>query len=198
MTATMNTNGKTIRKSLADQIDRLDQILDGLADAINQTVTATVQDAVKDAVQVAIAEVLTNADLHKHLRGSIVIENEPDRLAVPSFGQKLQGWVGWVAGAAKNAMTAGLKKVGWLCAKVAGVVKKCWTWTANGTMTVCRRVVKSVRSGWVRLVLIAALVKQLRKPVVGVAGRRQRDRPGVLPGWARRGRQLQRPSAAWC
>jgi hypothetical protein len=38
------------RKSLADQIDRLDQILDGLAEGINETVTSIVHEAVKDAV----------------------------------------------------------------------------------------------------------------------------------------------------
>src|SRR4051812_23409056 len=112
MTATMNANGKTIRKSLAEQIDRLDQILDGLADAINQTVTVTVQDAVRDAVQIAITEVLANAELQKHLHGGIVIDNEPDEPAVPSFGRKLKDWVCWMAGAATGALSWGLKKVG--------------------------------------------------------------------------------------
>src|ERR1700692_4536221 len=100
MTATMNTHGQTIRKSLADQIDRLDQILDGLAEGINETMTAAWQDAVKDAVQVAVAEVLTNAELQKCLRGNLVSDNEPDRPAALSFGQKIKGWFGWVGMAA--------------------------------------------------------------------------------------------------
>jgi hypothetical protein len=34
MTTTMNPNGR-VRKNLASQLDRLDQILDGLADGLN-------------------------------------------------------------------------------------------------------------------------------------------------------------------
>ena len=37
MTVTMQTNGQ-VRKSLAEQIDRLDGILDGLADGLNEAV----------------------------------------------------------------------------------------------------------------------------------------------------------------
>jgi len=170
MTATLNTNGKTVRKSLADQIDRLDQILDGLAEGINETMTTAVRDAVKEAVQIAVAEVLTNAELQKCLRGNRVLDNEPNRPATPSFGQKLTGWLGWVTGAAKDALTAGLKKVGWVGAKVVGVVKKCWTWAANGTLDVSRKVVQCARACWARLVLVASLVNPLRKPALVALG----------------------------
>ena len=46
---TTNPNGRT-RKSLAEQIDRLDALLDGLAEGINDTVVAAVQAAVRTAV----------------------------------------------------------------------------------------------------------------------------------------------------
>ena len=48
MTTTLNPsanpNGRS-RKSLADQIDRLDQILDGLADGLNEAVASAVKQA---------------------------------------------------------------------------------------------------------------------------------------------------------
>lgn len=44
MTATMMANGKT-RKTLADQLDRLDRILDGLAEALNEAVADAVRSA---------------------------------------------------------------------------------------------------------------------------------------------------------
>jgi hypothetical protein len=57
------SNGKA-RKSLADQIDRLDGILDGLDSALS----GAVRDAVEQAVQSVMTELLTNRQLHEHLR----------------------------------------------------------------------------------------------------------------------------------
>jgi hypothetical protein len=66
MTTTV-TNGRTARKSLADQIDRLDHILDGLADALNESVADAVRQVigqvVAEAVQAAVAEVLSSPQL---------------------------------------------------------------------------------------------------------------------------------------
>jgi hypothetical protein len=60
------TNGRA-RKSLGDQIDRLDAILDGLADALNQAVAQAVREAVAVAVRAALAEALTHPDLRQRL-----------------------------------------------------------------------------------------------------------------------------------
>jgi hypothetical protein len=51
------------RKNLADQIDRLDSILDGLSEGLNEAVTTAVKEAVTTSVQQAIVEVLTNPEL---------------------------------------------------------------------------------------------------------------------------------------
>jgi hypothetical protein len=56
------------RKNLADQIDRLDSILDGLSEGLNEAVTTAVKEAVTSGVQQAIVEVLTNAELQQLLR----------------------------------------------------------------------------------------------------------------------------------
>src|ERR1700730_5454765 len=64
MTTTMNGN---VRKSLAEQIDRLDPILDGLAvslsGAVADAVRETVAVAVKEAVQAVLIEVLGNPEV---------------------------------------------------------------------------------------------------------------------------------------
>lgn len=71
MSATL-TNGT--RKSLADQLDRFDAMLDGLADAIPEAVAdavrAAVTVAVREAVQNAITEVLTNPEVLARIRAA--------------------------------------------------------------------------------------------------------------------------------
>jgi hypothetical protein len=70
---TVLTNSK-VRKSLSEQIDRLDKILDGLAEALNgavaDAVTHAVGLAVKEAVQTVLTEVLSNPDIRAHPQGS--------------------------------------------------------------------------------------------------------------------------------
>ena len=66
-TANGTSNARIARKSLADQIDRLDGILDGLADALNESVADAVKDViaqvVRDAVETAVKEVLSSPEL---------------------------------------------------------------------------------------------------------------------------------------
>ena len=65
MTVTL-TNGKT-RRTLNDQLDRLDGILDGLSEALHGAVSDAVKEAagaaVQEAVRLALVEVLTNPDV---------------------------------------------------------------------------------------------------------------------------------------
>src|SRR5690349_280989 len=60
MTSTLTppANGR-IRKNLASQLDRLDQILDGLADGLNEAVAG----AVREALQAVLAELLPKLEL---------------------------------------------------------------------------------------------------------------------------------------
>jgi hypothetical protein len=72
MKATMNGQA---RKSLAEQIDRLDAMLDGLADGLNDAVAAAVKDAVGLAVQQAVQAVMrgmfTNPELLARLGAAV-------------------------------------------------------------------------------------------------------------------------------
>jgi hypothetical protein len=75
MTTMTQHNARTERKSLAEQIDRLDQILDGLAEGLNEAVISAVQEAVnlavRQAIQAVVTEVRTNPELLTLFRGSV-------------------------------------------------------------------------------------------------------------------------------
>src|SRR5262245_4817762 len=66
-----SVNGRAQRKTLANQLDRLDAILDGLAEALEGAVADAVKMAVtvaaREAVQAALHEVLTSPDLLRAL-----------------------------------------------------------------------------------------------------------------------------------
>src|ERR1700693_1850843 len=74
MTTTMNPvpNGK-VRQSLANEIDRLDRMLDGLAEGLNEAVAdavkAAVGTAVREAAQTTLTEVFTNPEVLACLNG---------------------------------------------------------------------------------------------------------------------------------
>src|SRR6516165_4435803 len=92
---TVLTNSK-VRKSLSEQIDRLDKLLDGLAEALNgavaDAVTQAVSLAVKETVQTVLTEVLSNPDLRAHLQGSAVAPaNTPVAGASPA--RSIVNWV---------------------------------------------------------------------------------------------------------
>ena len=90
------TNSK-VRKSLSEQIDRLDKILDGLAEALNgavaDAVTQAVGLAVKEAVQTVLTEVLSNSDLRAQLQGSAVAPANSPVASLPP-ARSIMNWVG--------------------------------------------------------------------------------------------------------
>src|SRR6478672_724610 len=67
MTATATMANHAARKSLASQIDRLDNILDGLAEALNESVADAVRgvvgQAVREAVEATARELLSSPAL---------------------------------------------------------------------------------------------------------------------------------------
>ncbi|MFO0877574.1 MAG: hypothetical protein U0840_09380 [Gemmataceae bacterium] len=78
MSATL-THGT--RKSLADQLDRFDTMLDGLAEAIPEAVADAVRvavaEAVREAVQHAITEVLTHPEVLARIREATTPQPAP-------------------------------------------------------------------------------------------------------------------------
>jgi hypothetical protein len=118
MTTTNNTTRP--RKSLADQIQRLDSILDGLSENLNEAVATAVKEAVTTGVQQAIVEVLTNPELQQLLHPPTTPPPPPPPPAPPE--SKSGGFLGglWLAlsGTAGRVAKAASRAVsgvgGWL------------------------------------------------------------------------------------
>ena len=162
-TTTTNADGRT-RKSLAEQIDRLDAILDGLSDALDGAVAAAVQEAagraVREAVQAVLAEVLTNPALRER---ALPADSQPapraDSLSVPQPPARLATWLGARARSCVRACAAGL----------------CWARDTAVRLSL-------LAGGWLRAALLAAgavtagVANFVRARLAAVAGR--------LSGWA--------------
>jgi hypothetical protein len=166
MTVT-STNGRA-RKSLAEQIDRLDGILDGLADALNEAVAGAVKEAVglavKEAVQAVLTEVLANPQLQQRLRPAPVPEvtARPPALPVRPAVEQLKRAAGWLAG----VMKGGCGQAHAAVRQAAGQVNQALKHAKELASALARRVQGFLRGGWLRLVALYALARRLRWPVL--------------------------------
>jgi hypothetical protein len=105
-----NTNGRQERKTLAGQLDRLDNTIDALADGLNKFVADAVREAITAAVsqtvEAALRELLARPELLRQLAGqavpptaAVVEPVKPSllRRLVSSEAQRVRlGWA-WVA-----------------------------------------------------------------------------------------------------
>src|SRR5262245_20197283 len=92
--STTNMNGRPQRKTLANQLDRLDTILDGFADALNEAVADAVKQAVtvavREALQVATQQLMTNPELLRALAAPTPQpERQPEPVKKPSMLKRL-------------------------------------------------------------------------------------------------------------
>jgi hypothetical protein len=114
---TVLTNSK-VRKSLSEQIDRLDMILDGLAQALNgavaDAVTQAVSLAVKEAVQTVLTEVLSNPDLRAQLQGSAVAPADTPVAGAPP-ATSIVNWVGTTVTRLASWCSDRLRALGQVC-----------------------------------------------------------------------------------
>ena len=169
MANTSSANGRTQRKSLAEQLDRLDAILDGLAEGINDTVVAAVQGAVQAAVRAAVVEVLTNEELRRR--------PQPVATAPAPAG----GWVGRLLGKARAFLGGLLRLVTAGCAGAAATFRKAWARGAealgagSGTartqaVTATRQLASAARRLWAKAVALKCLAQRFRRPVLVALG----------------------------
>jgi hypothetical protein len=127
-TSTTPPNGK-LRRTLAEQIDRLDQVLDGLADYLNEAVAGAVTKAtataVQAAVQQALAEVLTNPDVLALLGGVVRLHEPPAPSGVGPCWNTVKSWLGKQLSGVKAAAVAagmmGMQLLDGLRAKLLGL-----------------------------------------------------------------------------
>ena len=123
MTATACTNGKPQRKQLADQLDRLDAIIDALAEGLNGAVADACREGTRLAVKDAIVEILTNPELRAMLvphaaAPAAKTADAPPEPKKPGLWSRLKTKVA----AAKNAaVTFAVKVKTAVAAKVAAV-----------------------------------------------------------------------------
>jgi hypothetical protein len=145
-TANGIANTRTARKSLADQIDRLDGILDGLAEGLNESVADAVKDViaqvVSEAVETAVKEVLSSPEL---LRAALAQHAPPAPLAqsaMPKTDRRSitdvlkSGWT-WLCGKATQTASQVKKTLG-------QAVSWCVEKVRQGCTAVLNR-----RKGWV-------------------------------------------------
>jgi hypothetical protein len=163
-TVTTDTNGR-VRKSLAEQIDRLDGILDGLAEGLNEAVIAAVKEAagaaVQEAVRAVLSELLANPELLHSIRDSLT----------PLVKAKAQGTQPAESGGVGTATSARLGGCwAWLHARVLDAKRHLVDWLGRAR--------RPVDTAWVSLCLGAGVARRVWRSLLVALG------AGVLVGVA--------------
>jgi len=130
MSAKTNINGQ-VRKTLAEQIDRLDAMLDGLAEGLNDAVAAALKDAVGSAVQAVLREALANPELLARLAAAAP-SPAPAAPAptTPAEAPKATWKQRWVS--VRQKMTAWASAVRMQCGRRLGRAGRCAACAWNG------------------------------------------------------------------
>jgi len=151
-------NGRTPRKSLATQLDRLDTILDGLADGLNEAVATAVKEAVVVAVEAVLREMPTNPELLRRVRPEPIVA-EPT-VAQPSLVRR-----------AGEAIDRGLRSCWtWLVAKARSLRTRAAAIVSEGlpalAVGVWRGMTAFARRVWSGVVVAALLAYRYRRALV--------------------------------
>ncbi len=176
MTATACTNGKP-RKQLADQLDRLDGIIDALADGLNQAVADAAREGTRLAVKDAIVEIMTNPELRALLAPAQPVPAPapvpPQSEAVTPAPKKPGPWTRVKAkiAAARDALTGAAAKaketVAAQCKAASALVTA--VGTATGEALPVRRVVWVALCAGLAVGLVSLLVPHAAAAAVGAA-----------------------------
>jgi hypothetical protein len=156
---TLSTNGRSERKSLASQLDRLDRILDGLADGLNEAVATAVKEAVVVAVEAAVRELLASADLQRRLHPEPADRPGLIRRTTSALGRGLVNatrkcW-GWVTMVASRGRQRAAEAVAALREGHEALVSR----ARRGLTTFARRV-------WLAGFVLRSLARRFRRPLL--------------------------------
>jgi hypothetical protein len=152
--STLDSNGRLQRKTLSNQIDRLDGMLEGLAENLNDAVALavkeTVAQVVREAVELAVKEVLSNPELLRAAQAQHSPPAPPQQPPAPKAQRRsctdvLQSGWSWLCRKVTRTASHARKKLGqglsWCVQKVSqGCAalwhqRRGWVVRAVGTLT---------------------------------------------------------------
>ena len=150
-TANGTMNARVPRKSLNDQLDRFDAMLDGLSEAIPQVIAESVREAVaeavRQAVEASIREVLSRpellrAALEKHAPlATLSVPPPAPEAKPPTVEDKVAGIGTRLCGKVKQAASLAKKKLTEVCAGACAAAKQAAKIAANAP-TILKAVAK--------------------------------------------------------
>jgi hypothetical protein len=159
MNATLN--GRS-RKTLAQQLDRMDTMLDGLAEGLNEAVataaTGSMREvvclAVQQAVRTTLVELLSNAEIQNRLAlppapaSGIAVMVQTGWAKLVRWGK--QAWKG-LLGRATPAVAAAAESIHDMASGAGQAIRSLGS-----------KVAKTARSGWMLATVLAAMAKAYR------------------------------------
>jgi hypothetical protein len=181
--ATMN---KAPRKSLAEQIDRLDSILNGLAQSLDEAVATAAAGAVREvvtvavqkAVHMAIVEVLSSVELQKRLAASQTVHLQPPVPLVIRLAIKARSCWRWLVSSARSAWSKVMSGTSAYLGKVKTTTQPLIATATAKAQQAREQVVRKAKTGWMLATALAALAGRYRKQLALAIG------VGILVGVA--------------
>ena len=122
------TNSKPARKQLADQLDRLDSLIDTLGAGLNQAVADACREGARAAVREVLVELISNPDLMAAVRSTVPTaptpnDEPPSPPAKPPVTPAAKSFWGRVKATVKKAGQAVTGAARTLVKSVSGAVK---------------------------------------------------------------------------
>jgi hypothetical protein len=132
--STQLDNGRPQRKLLAEQLDRLDQIIDGLVEGLPEAVAAAAREGTRLAVKDAILEVMTNPDLRAVFQNpQPSVSMQGDVASKPSLWTRIKAGIAMAKAGVVERVHAVKRAAGRVCRHLTALP---WKRTAVTTATV--------------------------------------------------------------
>ncbi len=155
------TNGRAPRASLAQQIDRLDLILDNLSEGLQEAVAEAVKTAVSRAVEAALVEVLTNPELRRHL--------VPEPKPAPQPSQSVSFW-SKAAGFVQGCWMGAHRVLSGLWSATQTLAGKALVAGLSASRQGQRRLTNLSRRIWLSVLDVSVFFRQLRRVLLVALG----------------------------
>jgi len=173
---TLLMNNVKPRKSLADQLNRLDKILDGLSDSLNEVVTDSVRDAVAVSVKEALTQILTSPELLQRLQEAqnAAMPAQPKKLLIRRVGKAMADLWSRTKAVAKAGCNQAKVIAKATCNRAHAIVASSWLFAQAKVRALLVRIRRTIPVMVLLAKSVAAQLWQRRKAVllaasVGVA-----------------------------